>query len=419
MKILACHNYYKLRGGEDQCFEDEVAQLTSGGHQVVTYIRNNDHIDKHNQAAVALSTVWSRKSYREVRALIKEHRPDVMHCTNTFPLISPSVYYAAEKEQVPVVQALHNFRLICPGAYLSQKGEVCEKCISKSFALPAITNRCYRDSAAGSFAIASMLTAHRLMGTWKDKVHLYYTLTEFSRRKLLNLGLPSERIVVKNNCVQPDPGVGQGDGDFVVYAGRLSSEKGITTMLEAWTQHSPNVRLKVIGDGPMRSDVEAACCQSDMIDFVGQKSFEEVLSLMGQAKAVVMPSVVFETFGRTIIEAYAAGTPPIVSKFGAMEELVRDGETGLFFKVGDSADLMAKVKQLLGDESKRQEMRLTARAEYESKYTAQHNYQGLLDIYETAIANANRQPVADETALPVLPEGATRDKVADKKWVAQ
>ncbi|MFK7770248.1 MAG: glycosyltransferase family 4 protein [Mariniblastus sp.] len=419
MKILVCHNYYKLRGGEDQCFEDEVAQLTDSGHEVINYIRRNDDIDRNNQAAVAMSTIWSRKSHREVRKLIRDHRPDVMHCTNTFPLISPSIYYAAHEENVPVVQALHNFRLICPGAYLSRNGNVCEKCVGKIFAWPAIVHRCYRESRAGSSAVASLLSAHRLMGTWKKKIHAYYTLTEFSKSKLLNLGIEPDRIVVKHNCVHPDPGMGRGEGDYVVFAGRLSSEKGIAPLLEAWQTQSPEIRLMIIGDGPMADEVKAASDSNPMIEWVGQKPFETVLQLMGSAKAVIVPSVVFETFGRTIIEAYSAGTPAIVSKFGAMQELVRDGDTGLFFEVGNPVDLMNKVKQLLDDEPNLQRMRELARREFESKFTAQHNFQKLLDIYELAIANANgglperagssesktedRLPQTDSTWLPQTP----------------
>ena len=165
MKILVCHNYYKFRGGEDQCFEDEVAQLEHNGHTAITYIRNNETIDPSNQLSVALSTAWSRKSYREVQGLLREHKPDVLHCTNTFPLISPSVYYAAEAENTPVVQALHNFRLLCPSACLCRDRKVCEKCITKTFAWPAVQHKCYRSSRAGSFAVSLMSASHRVLGT--------------------------------------------------------------------------------------------------------------------------------------------------------------------------------------------------------------------------------------------------------------
>lgn len=388
MKILVCHNYYKVRGGEDQCFEDEVAQLESHGHTVIPYIRNNDSIDRGNQLGVALSTAWNRKSYREMRGLLREHKPDVLHCTNTFPLISPSVYYAAEVESTPVVQALHNFRLLCPDAFLCRDSKVCEKCLTKKFAWPAIQHKCYRGSRAGSFAVASMLATHRLLGTWKKKIHLFYTLTEFSKGKLLTLGMAPDRIAVKPNCVHPDPGVGQGDQNFALFAGRLSPEKGIYALLDAWKSHSPNIPLKIIGDGPLAGEVEAAAESTPLIEWLGRKPFTEVLNLMGQAKVVVVPSVFYETFGRIIIEAYSSGTPVVASRIGAMQELVLHGETGYFCEPGNSEDLMAKVKTILSDEEARQKMRTAARLEFESKYTFDHNFQMLLDIYDQAIVNA-------------------------------
>jgi glycosyltransferase involved in cell wall biosynthesis len=388
LKILVCHNYYKVRGGEDQCFEDEVAQLESHGHTVIPYVRNNDSIDRSNQLAVALNTAWNRKSYREMRGLLREHKPDVLHCTNTFPLISPSVYYAAEVERTPVVQALHNFRLLCPDAFLCRDSKVCEKCLTKKFAWPAIQHKCYRGSRAGSFAVTSMLATHRMFGTWKKKIHLYYTLTEFSKSKLLNLGVRPDQIAVKPNCVHPDPGVGQGDQNFALFAGRLSQEKGIATLIDAWKSHQPNIPLKIIGDGPLADEVKAAAQSNPLIEWLGRKPFTEVLELMGQAKVVVVPSVFYETFGRIIIEAYSSGTPVVASRIGAMQELILHGQTGYFFEPGSSEDLMAKVKTVLSDEGARQKMRRTARVEFESKYTFDHNFQMLLDIYEQAIVNA-------------------------------
>jgi len=410
LKILVCHNYYKVRGGEDQCFEDEVAQLESHGHTVIPYIRNNDSIDRNNQLSVALSTTWNRKSYREVRSLLRQHKPDVLHCTNTFPLISPSVYYAAEVEQTPVVQALHNFRLLCPDAFLCRDSKVCEKCLTKKFAWPAIQHKCYRGSRAGSFAVSSMLAAHRLLGTWKKKIHLYYTLTEFSKSKLLNLGVDPDRIAVKPNCVHPDPGVGQGDQDFVLFAGRLSQEKGISTLIDAWKNHSPNLTLKVVGDGPLSDDVKSAAESNPLIEWLGRKPFTEVLKLMGQAKLVVVPSVFFETFGRIIIEAYSSGTPVVASRIGAMKELILDGETGYFFEPGNSEDLMVKVKSVLADEKARQQMRKSARAEFESKFTFDHNFQALLDIYEQAIVNAgyDKDRIAEIQQAKVKQVGETK-----------
>jgi glycosyltransferase involved in cell wall biosynthesis len=227
-----------------------------------------------------------------------------------------------------------------------------------------------------------------MFGTWKKKIHLYYTLTEFSKSKLLNLGVRPDQIAVKPNCVHPDPGVGQGDQNFALFAGRLSQEKGIATLIDAWKSHQPNIPLKIIGDGPLADEVKAAAQSNPLIEWLGRKPFTEVLELMGQAKVVVVPSVFYETFGRIIIEAYSSGTPVVASRIGAMQELILHGQTGYFFEPGSSEDLMAKVKTVLSDEGARQKMRRTARVEFESKYTFDHNFQMLLDIYEQAIVYA-------------------------------
>lgn len=408
MKILVAHNYYQCRGGEDQCFEDEIAQLEAHGHEVIKYTQHNDSIKDRNHFSVALTTLWSRKSYREVLELIREHRPDVMHCTNTFPLISPSVYYAAAKESVPVVQALHNFRMMCPGTYLLRDGKVCEECIGKTFAMPAVRHRCYRGSLAGSITVASLLSLHRLMRSWKKKVHAFYTLTEFSKQKLAGLGVEPDRIVVKHNCVIPTPPPPEYvQRDYAVFAGRLSPEKGIDVMLDAWNKHNPPCKLLIVGDGPLADVVAEAQKNNPMIEWVGQKSLEEVLSLMGSARCLIMPSVYFETFGRTIIEAYSVGTPVVVSRFGAMQELVRDGVTGKLFERGDSADLIRKVNEVISDPELHESMKRAARIEFENNFTADHNFQKLLDIYELAISNAQtgdfgHESTATETDLVEL-----------------
>lgn len=398
MKILLCHNYYQIRGGEDQCFEDELELLRQNGHEAIIYTRHNDLIDSSNQASVAMSMLWNRKSYNDVRKLMQDHRPDVMHCTNTFPLISPSVFFAAEAEKIPVVKSLHNFRHLCANSFLCRDGKVCEKCLKKKFAWPAIRHRCYRDSAAGSFAVSSFFAAHRLFGTWKKKVDVYYTLTEFAKSKLLHLGIDPDRLIVKPNSVQPDPGMGVGDGNFVVYVGRISQEKGIDALLDAWQDHQPGIELKVIGDGPLTEKVKQFAATNPLISYLGRKPLPEVLELMGRAAAVVLPSVNYETFGRTIVEGYATGTPAIASRLGGMKEILVDSETGYLVDPGNAQDIAEKVKLLIADEPKRQQMRIRARQEFEDKYTSQQNYENLMKIYELAIETAQHPSRSREEA---------------------
>jgi glycosyltransferase involved in cell wall biosynthesis len=287
---------------------------------------------------------------------------------------------------VPVVQALRNYRLLCPNALFLRDGRVCESCLGKAIPWPAVVHGCYRDDRAASAVVAALLTAHRALRTWTRAVTLFFTLTEFARRKLVEGGLPANRTVVKPNFIDPDPGPGTGRGGYAVFVGRLSPEKGLDTLLGAWERLPEAVPLKVLGDGPLADQVKSAAARDRRIEWLGRRSPAEVLAILGDAALLVMPSIWYETFGRTIIEAYARGTPAVVSRLGAMAELVDDGRTGLLFAPGSADDLVVKVRGLLADPDQLQRMRGAARQEFEEKYTAARNYRLLLGLYEQALA---------------------------------
>lgn len=399
MKILLCHNYYQQPGGEDQSFAAEARLLESHGHTVLRYTLHNDAIEQMGRCGAARRTFWNRQVYADLHRLIGRERPQVMHCTNTFPLISPAAYYAARAEGVPVVQSLRNYRLLCPNALFLRDGKVCEDCLGKTFAWPAVLHGCYRGSRAASAVAAAMLAGHRAMRTWTRAVRLYYTLTDFARRKFIEGGLPGERIAVKPNFIDPDPGPGTGQGGCAVFVGRLSPEKGIETLLSAWGRLRTSMPLKIIGDGPQADLVRTAAERDSRIEWLGRQTPEQVLDLIGEAACLVMPSIWYETFGRTIIEAYSRGTPVVASRIGALAELVDEGRTGLTFKPGDPGDLADKVQGLLEDSQALGRMRLGARQEYRSKYTGEINYSQLMAIYAAARTRPNARE-RDQHAVP-------------------
>lgn len=384
MNVLLCHNYYQQRGGEDLSFEAEARLLEAKGHEVRRFTLHNDAIRDLHPLGVVGRTFWNRDCYRQVRRLIVQEQSDVMHCTNLFPLISPAVYSAAKAEGVPVVQSLRNYRLLCPNAYLLREDRVCEDCLGKMFAWPGVRHGCYRGSRVASAVVAGMSALHRGLRTWQTKVDVYFTPTEFARRQFLRAGFPAEKLLVKPNFIDPDPGVGDGSGDYAVFVGRLSAEKGISTLLVAWSDPQCDIPLKIIGDGPLAPDVQAAARDNPRLEWLGARPSAEVLEIVGQAKFLVMPSVWYETFGRTIIEAFAKGTPVVASRLGCMEELVREGVTGLLFEPGRSSDLVAQVRRLLANSAALATMRRAARAEFLSKYTADPNYDLLMEIYARA-----------------------------------
>lgn len=373
--------------------------LEANGHEVIRYTRHNDDLNGMGKISAARRTIWNKETHSDLTALIRKTRPDLMHCTNTFPLISPAAYYAARAEGVPVVQALRNYRLMCPGALLMRDNRVCESCFGKTIPWPAIRHRCYRGSRAASTVVTAMLGVHNVRGTWTKAVSRFYTLTDFARNKFIEAGLPAERIDVKPNFVDPDPTPGDGNGGYAVFVGRLSPEKGISTLIEAWSMLESKIPLKIVGDGPMLDDLKKQCSSEPNIELLGHKSSGEMLQIVGRASFLVMPSIWYETFGRVIIESYAVGTPVLVSNMGAMRELVVDGKTGFLFQPGDARDLANKADQLLAQRETLRAMRHAARRIYEEKYTAAENYEHLMSIYAGALSGLAVSPTEDESSI--------------------
>jgi glycosyltransferase involved in cell wall biosynthesis len=230
-----------------------------------------------------------------------------------------------------------------------------------------------------------MLSVHRLMGTWA-KPTVYMALTAFARNMFIEAGVPPDKLVVKPNFVDPDPGAGTGSGDYAVFVGRLSVEKGIETLLRAWRVVGPQVRLLIIGEGPLASAVAAATRDLPSVTWLGRRDPPEILSILREAKFLAFPSECYETFGRAIVEAFATATPVIAAGHGSAAELVTDGVTGLHFRPGDPSDLAAKVLHLNSHPQLRVRMSAAARKEFEDRYTAGVNYRLLLAIYGQAIA---------------------------------
>ncbi|WP_242009941.1 glycosyltransferase family 4 protein [Rhodothermus marinus] len=355
------------------------------GHEVIPFVEDNARLNGVNPLRAAVNAVWSRESQERIRQFIRERKPDVAHFHNTFLMISPAAYYACKEEGMPVVQTLHNYRLICPGALLMREGRVCEECVGRAVPWPGVLHGCWRGSRLQTSVVAAMLTLHRAMKTWTEQVDCYIALTEFARRKFIEGGLPAEKIVVKPNFVDPDPGMGKHEGNFALFVGRLSPEKGVRTILQAW-RLLEGVPLKVVGDGPLRAEIEAFVRREglEQVEVLGRRPREEVFRLMQEARVLVFPSEWYEGFPMTIAEAFACGLPVIASRLGAIAEIVEEGRTGLLFNPGSPEDLAAKVEWAWAHPRELAEMGREARREYEQKYTAEKNYEMLMAIYERA-----------------------------------
>ena len=387
MKILSAHNYYQEAGGEDLSHAANINMLRDYGHPVLEYKVHNESIAQMGKVPAACRTLWNRHTYKDLLRVLRRWKPDVAHFTNIFPLISPSAYLACKAYGVAVVQGLHNYRLLCPSAYFLRDGVVCEKCIGKTFAAPSVLHRCYRRTAMGSLVVASMSTLHRLGGTWSKCVDMYLTPSKFSRSKFLDAGFCTEdRLAVKPNFIDPDPGVGLGGGGYAIFVGRLSPEKGIDVLLDAWRQLEFDLPLKIVGTGELMPRVAEESTADSNIEVLGWREHGEVLELIGQASCLVMPSLWYETFGRTMIEAFAKGCPVVASRIGCMEELVEDGVNGLLFPKGDCDSLAKCVSKIVRSDC-RASLSAAARDTYLRKYTKSKNYPVLLEIYQQAIDN--------------------------------
>lgn len=388
MNILLAHNRYLSEGGEDRVFAAESALLREYGHHVIEYVVGNDDLHGWGQLGAASGAIWSRRAFRAIRALLRDNRVDVAHIHNTFYRISPSAYYACRDAGVPVVQTLHNFRLVCPAATLYRQEAVCQDCVGKALAWPGIRHACYRGSHSQSAVVAGMLAFHRAIRTWAKAVSAYVILGESMRPLFLQLGIPADRLHVKPNFIAPDPGPGTGHRSYALFVGRLTPEKGIRTLLAGWRMLE-GVPLKIVGDGPLRSLVvgDSSSREERSAEYLGWRNHAEVIELLKGARFLVFPSEWLEGSPLIVAEAFACGVPVIAGRLGAGADMVDDGGTGLHFHPGNPQDLASKAEWGWNHPQAIQEMGKVARRVYLERYTAERNYPQLMRIYEAAWAS--------------------------------
>jgi len=386
MRILVAHNRYQFGGGEDAVVRDEVELLRRHGHVVELLEQDNDVIHGLRGKLIASASVfYSASSRRRIERVIRDFKPEIMHIHNWFPMLSPSIILEGGRAGVPIVQTLHNFRMICSNALLYRDGVVCTDCVGKSLPMGGIVHGCYRGSRAGSAIVTAAYAFHRFARTW-NCVDLFIAVSDFEREILVRGGLPAEKIVVKPNFVglnscEPE----RGAKDDVLFVGRLSPEKGIRTLLAAWMTGKIPFRLKIVGDGPMAEEVRAHAVRATDVEYVGSLPQEAVYREMAKARFLVFPSEWFETFGRTVIEAFSQGTPVLAADLGAARELVKEGVTGFLFSPGNVEELIAGTLRFSAGENY-ERMRSNCRNLFLEKFTSETNYLLLTEIYERVIA---------------------------------
>jgi glycosyltransferase involved in cell wall biosynthesis len=381
MKVLIVHNRYRQAGGEETVVANEHALLERHGFETrLWYVTNDIIAGAWDQIMVAVRTAYSHPAREDAARVIAEFEPEVVHVHNFFPLLSPSVYDACRAAGVAVVQTLHNYRTICPGAELSRGGHPCEDCIGAS-PYHAALHGCYRGSRIGSLAVARMVNIHRRRGTWFKKVDRFIALSAFAKSKFVDAGFPADRIAVKPNFAEDRRVTAPTVRAGALYVGRLTREKGVDTLLRAW--NGLEVPLRLVGDGAMRELVENA--YGSGVVALGRRTPAEVATEMAQAAFLVLPSPVYENFPTVIAEAFCQGLPVIATRIGALAEIVDEGSTGLLFSPRDADDVATKVQWAHRHPEAMRIMGENARRVYEERYSPCVNFGQLAKIYEAAV----------------------------------
>lgn len=381
------HNRYEIRGGEDESTDAECSLLRDVGYEVELLEANNSIIgNEMTLTSAAMTTLWSKQWYRRVDEAMAAKRYDVLHVQNFFPLISPSVYYAAAKHRVPVVQSIRNYRLICPAASLFREGKYCTDCVDSVLKLPAIRHACYRGSKAGTGVLAGMIALHTMFGTWRTKVNTYVAISQFVRDRLIEGGFPAEKITVKPNFAQLNGDVdpSMGTKDFILYVGRITREKGADLLLEAYRRSGTNLPLKIIGAGDLHIPRELA----ERVILMGKLPLAQVYAQMREALCVVMPGAWPEPFGRVAVEAFANGAAVIASDIAGCSEIIEHERTGWLFPPGDMVALASLISRLSARRQDVLAMGATARLVWAERYSPQANVGFLTDIYDKVVGSA-------------------------------
>lgn len=391
MKVLLVHNFYgsAAPSGENLVFQAEKDLLLAHGHEVREFTRHSDEIRSKGGVGIiqgAIATPWNPWMFKAIRREVEQFQPDVVHVHNTFPLISPAIFHAIGQSAAKVL-TLHNYRLFCPAAIPMRNGIVCTDCLDGHSVVPAMIHGCYRGSRLATVPLAAGVALHRAIGTWKRHVDAFIALTAFQRTLMISAGLPEELVQVKPNFYpgNPTPVPWNERGDYVVFAGRLTKEKGVEALVRAWAlwgTHAPE--LRVVGDGPLRSSLEKLSAGLP-VKFLGQLTAARAQSQIAGAKLLILPSEWFEGFPMVIQEAFAFGTPVAVSDIGPLATIVRHEKNGVVFSPADPGSLVDKVQEVWAAPHLLERLAKGAKQTFEAEYTEDANYRLLMAIYEQAI----------------------------------
>lgn len=381
--VLMVHNFYQIGGGEHTVFHNEVELLKKNGHKVITYTRDNKEISNSifKKMLLPFTTIWSFKTYRNIKRIIKKEHIDIVHCHNTFPLISPSVYYAARKMHIPVVQTIHNFRFICPKAIFYRDSKICEECLLKNSFKPALKHSCYRDSKVQTRVVTTMLKVHRKLKTY-NKIN-YIFLTDFNKSKFDKLiNINGKNIFIKPNFVEKKYDFKRPKklSNTFVFMGRLDENKGIKFLVDSWKEIK-DYELHIYGDGAYKDYVEKAAKENNNIKYYGFQDQKVIFKDLTESYGLIMPSAWYEGFPMTIAETYSLSIPVLSSDIGNQASIVSIAKAGCLYKLNDTNSFKEKLNDIVKNNEKYSD---NASKYYEEVLSPEKNYKELVDIYEKA-----------------------------------
>lgn len=391
LRVLIVHNHYQILGGEDTVVANEKKLLEENGHEVYLYTRTNKELysmSNIKKALLSFNMVFNFTVYKEISELIRINKIDIVHVHNTLIIISPAVYYAAKRYQIPVVQTMHNFRMLCPGGEFFRNGSICEECIQKGIYC-ALKNRCYRNSLYQTFACVLNTMIHRHSGIYK-KI-FYICLTEFNKEKLLQLN--KKKMVVDANKIYIKPNFTYSLNNsishsivrtYYLYIGRIEDIKGINLITEAFSK-MPDKKLVVVGTGSKLDSLKSTASQN--VEFLGFLKHNELSKVLTGAKAVIVASQWYETFGMIVTEAYAAAVPVIVGDIGNVSALVDEKRTGLKFIYNSIDSLRSTIYEF--EHLNQYTLSSNAYKKYMNEFSPDINYKLLIDIYYDVINKNN------------------------------
>ncbi|MDX1640823.1 MAG: glycosyltransferase family 4 protein [Balneolaceae bacterium] len=391
MKILQVHNKYKISGGEWTVFNQEYDLLKQHHSVEQLIVDNRKEISSiFDKLKLVFSTHYNKSSKKWMKKKLEEGRPDLMHVHNFFPLLTPSIFDAAREAGIPSVLTLHNFRLIHPNGLMYHKGKIDTRSVTGS-AYRCVSDAVYRDSKLQTAVVAHMIEYHRKHETWKRVPTLFIALTEFSKQKFIEGGLPGDRIVVKPNFIEDpvkkNPGLMESNTSKsqFIYVGRISHEKGIEDLLDCWMKHNIEAKLVITGDGPLRKKLEKKTAAFSQIQWLGEIPRNDIITSLAESRALIFPTRCFEGLPMILVEAMSVGCPVITSKIGNPRALVDHEVNGLHFEPGNTDHLHEQIRFIQQNEEETLKIGKRAREKYLNNFTPEQNYRQLLDIYRLAI----------------------------------